>query len=161
MADEPGAPGDWDLPEPFVLSLRVDPGEVDRLGHVNNAIYLGWCERVAWEHAERIGTGWDVWERLDRAMAVHAVRLQYLAPAFVGDEVRVANWVVRNDRRLRATRRFQVRHAQAARDLLRGEIDYVCIEISSGRPRRMPAAFLDAFDVLPGVSAALAGESPS
>ncbi|MEM7408794.1 MAG: thioesterase family protein [Myxococcota bacterium] len=144
----------WELPSPFAISRIVEAAEVDRLGHVNNAVYLAWCESVAWEHADHVGTGWDAWQRLDRAMAVHAVRLQYLAPAFAADEVRAANWIVRNDGRLRATRRFQIQRTSDGRQLLQGEIDYVCIEISSGKPRRMPSEFLSAYAVLPDVAAA-------
>jgi acyl-CoA thioester hydrolase len=91
-------------------------------------------------------------------MAVLAVRLAYRQPARAGERVLVANWIVRNDGRLRATRRFEMVRASDARVLLDGEIDYVCIEISSGRPRRLPPEFRSAYAVLPAVAAALRAE---
>ena len=138
----------WDLDQPFVVEINVDDQSVDRLGHANNTVYLKWCERVAWEHAEDAGAGWDEWQRLDRAMAVRAVRLEYLAPALVGDQLLAANWIATCDGRLRATRKFQIVRPVDERTLLRGEIDYVCIEISSGRPRRFPPEFAKAYAVL-------------
>ena len=147
---------DWDLPDPFSIHVEVGVHAVDRLGHVNNTVYLGWCEQVACEHADAVGAGWDLWQELDRAMAVRAVRLEYLVPAMPGDELLVGNWIVKNDGRLRATRRFQIVRPSDGRTLLRGDIDYVCIEISTGRPKRLPPRFLDAYVVLESVREALA-----
>ena len=145
----------WDLPEPFVLDVRVRDDEVDGLGHTNNAVYLQWCERCAWAHADAMGTSWDKWKQLDRAMAVRRSELQYLAPSHAGEDLRVANWLVHMDGRLRATRRFQIVRPRDELTLLRGDIDYVCIEISSGKPRRMPPEFLRAYSMLDSVREAL------
>lgn len=162
MGNGQSTAGTWDLPEPFWIRVAVDESDIDRLGHVNNAVYLAWCERVAWEHATARDAGWELWQRLDRAMAILSVRLDYLAAALAGDELLVGNWIARNDARLRATRRFQILRPNDGRTLLRGEIDYVCIEISSGRPRRFPAEFVLAYGVLPAVEKALAaaGDDP-
>ena len=94
----------WDLPEPFFVELEAEDETVDRLGHVNNTVYLQWCEQIAWRHAEAAGAGWAAWNELDRAMAVRSVRLDYLVPAQHGDRLLGGNWIVRCDGRLRATR---------------------------------------------------------
>jgi len=148
----------WDLPDPFTAELHARAEDVDRLAHVNNAVYLAWCEHVAWQHAEAVGIGWQTWRELDRAMAVVDVRLRYVAPAFEGDALLGGNWIVRNDGRLRASRRFQILRPADGKTLLRGEIDYVCIEISTGRPRRFPDPFRSGYAVLESVAAALADE---
>ena len=146
---------DWDLPEPFVFDLRVEEADVDRLGHTNNAVYLAWCEACAWAHADAVGLGFEAWQRLDRAMAVRRSELEYLGPSFAGEALQVANWLVQVDGRLRATRRFQIVRPQDGRTLLRGDIDYVCIDISSGRPRRMPPEFVKVYIVRDAVRARL------
>ena len=142
---------EWDLPGVFALELQPQEADVDRLGHVNNAVYLQWCEQIAWQHAEAVGVGWSAWNRLDRAMAVRGVRLEYLAPARLGDALHGGNWIVSADGRLRATRRFQIQRDDG-QTLLRGEIDYVCIEISSGRPKRFPPEFAEAYVVIDEVA---------
>ncbi len=150
----------WDLPDPFLFDVRVRDDEVDGLGHTNNAVYLQFCERCAWAHADAVGTSWDEWRDLDRAMAVRRSELEYLAPSYAGEELRVANWLVRMDGRLRAIRRFQIGRPRDEITLLRGEIHYVCIEISSGKPRRMPPDFVRAYGVLDSVREALTARGP-
>lgn len=148
---------DWDLPEPFWIEVNVQRSDLDRLGHVNNSVYLQWCERTAWEHAESVGLGWEAWQRLDRAMAVRTARLAFLKATAADERLQVGNWLVKNDGRLRATRRFQILRAEDGVTLFRGEIDYVCIEISSGRPRRLPEEFVVTYAVPPAVATALEG----
>lgn len=145
----------WDLPDVFAIEIEVADSECDRLGHANNASYLQWCERAAWAHADALQAGFDLWQREGRAMAVQRVQLSYERPCRRGDRLAAGNWLVRNDGRVRATRRFQIRLASSGATLLRGEIDYVCIDLESGRPRRMPETFRDAYRVLPEVEESL------
>ena len=137
----------WDHPKPFAIELTVQAAEVDSYGHVNNAVYLKWLERCAWAHSAAVGLPEAHCLQLRRGMAVRSIRLDYLAPAHAGDTVHVGNWIVSNDGRLRATRRFQV--IAPARDvtLLRGEIDYICLNLESLRPVRMPAEFVAGYGV--------------
>lgn len=145
----------WDLPDPFTIDVTVAADDVDRLGHTNNAVYLRWCELCAWAHADAVGVGFERWQALDRAMAIRRSELDYLAPSYAGDVVRVANWIVLSDGRLRATRRFQLCRLSDGATLLRGELQFVCIEISTGKPRRTPPEFARAYVVLDSVGRAL------
>ena len=43
------------------------------------------------------------------------------------------------------TRHFQVIRIDDGVTLLRGGMRFACIELSSGRPRRMPQAFIDGY----------------
>lgn len=148
----------WDLPDPFVIEIEVCDAHIDALGHTNNAVYLSFCEQVAWAHTEARGLGIDSYRTLDRAMAVRSTRLQYYTPSFSGDRLCVANWIVRSDGRLRVTRRYQIRRMADDATLVRGESDFVCIEVSTGRPRRMPQDFAHAYVVEESVARALGRE---
>ena len=132
----------WDLPDPFVIDIRVEASAIDEYGHANNAEYLRWVERVSWAHSERLGLDLARYRALDRAMAVHRHELDYLAPAFEGDRLRLATWIVGCDGRLTLTRRFQLLRPDDGRTLLRAKTRFACIELSSGRPRRLPAEYL-------------------
>ena len=147
----------WELPEAFVRGRVVAEAEVDRLGHANNVAYLRWCEGAGWEHAASVGCAFEQWQALGRAMATHRASLEYRAPCFAGEEISVGVWMVGNDGRLRAARRFQVVRPADGATLFRAEIVYACIDLATGRPRRMPEAFRRAYAVLPGVAGALAG----
>ena len=151
---------EWDLPDPFAIDVTVAEQDIDRYGHTNNAVYLSWCEQVAWAHSEAVGIDWARYRELKRAMAVRRTALEYLAPSFAGEQIRVANWIVMADGRLTATRRFQIRRLADGLTLLRGDILFVCIDLESGRPRRMPPEFAERYAVLHSVREALeaAGE---
>jgi acyl-CoA thioester hydrolase len=145
----PNTPADtafqWDFPQPFTLRLVVAPEEIDDYQHVNNAVYLRWLDRCAWAHSTALGISVDDCKRIDRGMAVRESHLEYLAPAFLGDSVIVATWIAHNDNRLRVTRKFQVIAERTAKTLLRASIEYVCLILSSGRPVRMPADFVERY----------------
>jgi acyl-CoA thioester hydrolase len=137
---------DWDLPSPFVLALTPQPGDIDGLGHTNNAVYVQWCEQAGWAHSEALGLSLADYRRLDRAMAIREGHYEYLLPSFEGEALLLGTWLTASDGRLTMERRFQLRRASDGVTLVRGRWALVCIEISSGKPRRMPAAFLDIYD---------------
>ena len=137
---------DWDLPSPFTLALTPQPGDIDGLGHTNNAVYVQWCEQAGWAHSEALGLSLADYRRLNRAMAIREGHYEYLLPSFEGEALLLGTWLTASDGRLTMERRFQLRRASDGVTLVRGRWALVCIEISSGRPRRMPAAFLDIYD---------------
>ncbi|MDX1383960.1 MAG: hypothetical protein R3190_09985, partial [Thermoanaerobaculia bacterium] len=94
-----------------------------------------------------------------RGMAALRTELHYLAPALLGDHVLVGDWIVHNDGRLRAFRRFQIVREADGVTLLRALIQYCCIDLDSGRPRRQPEAYRQAYVVEPAVAAALRKEA--
>ena len=75
-------------------------------------------------------------------MAVRSIHVDMLASAYEGDELLVANWLISNDNKLRATRQYQILNPVTGITLLRGYIDFVCVNLSNGRPARMPPEFL-------------------
>ncbi|RJG13806.1 acyl-CoA thioesterase [Pseudomonas cavernicola] len=135
----------WDLPTPFTIDLQVAAEDIDGLGHANNAVYVSWLERCAWRHSQSLGLDLTEYRRLDRAMAVLRHEIDYLASAYEEDELQVATWIVESDHRLRMTRRFQLIRPSDATTLLRAQTTFVCIELSSGKPKRMPQEFLDGY----------------
>jgi acyl-CoA thioester hydrolase len=135
----------WDLATPFVIDLVVGAEDIDGLGHANNAVYVTWLERCAWRHSQQLGLDLTEYRRLDRAMAVVRHEIDYLASAYENDELELATWIVDWDRKLKMTRRFQLRRPADGATLLRAQTTFVCIELSSGRPKRMPAEFIDGY----------------
>jgi acyl-CoA thioester hydrolase len=149
---------DWDLPSPFIHERVAVHAEIDGYGHVNNAVYVTWLDDCAWAHAITMGLGPDLCRARNRGMAVWRTQINYLAPAFEGDEIEVATWPVYNDGKLRIDRRFQIRRKASGETLLRALIHYVCIDLQNGRPRRMPDEFRS-YSVAPEVAAVVAAET--
>lgn len=92
-----------------------------------------------------LGLGVREYRELDKAMVVLRHEIDYLAAAYLGDEVVVATWIVESDNRLRLTRHFQILRASDQMTLLRARSTFVCIELSTGKARRMPAIFLETY----------------
>ena len=131
----------WDYPHPFTLQRTPNAADIDGLHHTNNAVYVQWCETIGWAHSEALGLGLADYLRLNRAMAIRRAEYDYILPTQLGEALTLATWLVATDGKLTMERRFQlVRDADQA-VILRGGWDLVCIEVSSGKARRMPAEF--------------------
>ncbi|MGB1140258.1 MAG: acyl-CoA thioesterase, partial [Halioglobus sp.] len=128
----------WDHPGPHTLDVQVQAGDMDGLQHTNNTVYVKWCERVAWSHSVALGLDLACYRELDRAMAITHSEFEYLAASREGDNIVAGTWIVDWDRRLTMQRRFQVVRVDDGVTLLRGGMRFACIEISTGKPRRMP-----------------------
>jgi acyl-CoA thioester hydrolase len=148
----------WDLPSPFIQRRVAVRDEIDGYGHVNNAVYVAWLDACAWAHSTARGIPPELCSTLNRGMVVWRTQINYLRAAMEGDELEVATWPVHNDNRLRIVRRFQIRRASDGETLLRALLHYVCIDLQTGRPKRMPEEFTR-YSVLPEVAAAVAAEA--
>lgn len=141
----------WDLPQPYTLELAPSAADIDGLDHTNNAVYVRWCEQAGWAHSAALGLSLADYRRLDRAMAIRRSEYDYLLPTAAGEQLLLGTWLVATDGKLNMERRFQLLRASDGATVLRGRWQLVCIEISSGRARRMPAEFCDVY--LPAVVA--------
>lgn len=137
----------WDLASPFIIDLQVGAEDIDGLGHANNAVYVSWLERCGWRHSQRLGLDLVEYRRLDRAMAVVRHEIDYLCSAYEDDELQLATWIIDWDKRLKMTRHFQLVRPADGVTLLRAQTTFVCIELSSGKPKRMPAEFIEGYGV--------------
>jgi acyl-CoA thioester hydrolase len=144
------------LPSAFTSTHRVQPAEIDEYEHVNNAVYLQWLDRIAWEHSAALGMPLDRCLEIRRGMAVRHTRVDYLEAALLGDDLVIATWIVACDGRLRCTRRFAISRAADGKRVLEAEVDYFCLNLDTGKPCRFPQDFAGCYAVLPEVAAAYA-----
>jgi len=135
----------WDLHNPFVIDIQVAADDIDGLGHANNAVYVSWLERCAWRHSQFLGLDLAEYRRLDRAMAVLRHEIDYLASAYEDQQLQMATWIVESDQRLKMNRHFQLVRPEDGVTLLRARTTFVCIELSSGKPKRMPTEFVEGY----------------
>jgi len=135
----------WDLPDVHQIEVVVAPESIDVLGHVNNTEYLRYMEKIAWQHTQVLGLGWDEYQRLNRCMVARRTEVDYLAPAFEDEKLLIGTWIVENDQRISITRRYQIVRESDSVTLLRGRTKWVCVALDSGKPRRMPPEFLTGY----------------
>ncbi|MDH4559062.1 acyl-CoA thioesterase [Pseudomonas sp. BN417] len=136
----------WDRPNPFLIEVVVGNADIDGLGHVNHSIYVKWLEQCSWTQSLSLGMSLSDYQRMDRGMAVVRNELDYLASAYEGDRLLVGTWIVALEKRVKLVRQFQIIRPADRQLLLRAQTSFVCVEISSGKPRRMPEEFLEAYE---------------
>ena len=135
----------WDYPTPFTHSVTVLPQHIDALDHTNNTQYVNWCNDAAWAHTTALGLGAKDYKALDRAMALTNAEYQYLQATRLGEQLEVGTWITTWERRMLMERRMQIKSLRTGETVLRARLQFVCIEISSDKPKRPPKAFIDGY----------------
>lgn len=136
----------WDHPAPFAIQIDVVDDDIDGFGHVNNTVYLRWLTECAWAHSAAVGLPEETCIAMRRGMAVRSIHVELLAAAYLNDRLWVGNWLSAKDR-LRATRTYQIINEHSGVTLLRGYVDFVCVNLDNGRPARMPPEFEQGYEV--------------
>ena len=114
----------------------VYPDDCDAFGHLNQASFLRIFERARWDVMAR-GPGMDVFLRSGAWPAVRRTVIDYHAPAFPGDVLRIHQALVHHGR-TSFTMRQTVRRAADGTLLATAEFVFVCID-REGRPVPVPA----------------------
>ena len=111
--------------------------ELDRNGHVNNAVYLSWAEELTNQHAERAGYGREWCLAHGGSWVVHHSEITYHAPAEYGDDVSLT---VRVEmvRGVRGVRRTWIRREPGGELLAEVLTEWAWIRLSDGRPAPVP-----------------------
>ena len=78
-------------------------------------------------------------------MALTKAEYHYLLATRLGEELEVGTWITTWDRRMLMERQMQIRSAVTGETVLRAKLQFVCIEISTGKPKRPPKAFVDGY----------------
>ena len=125
----------------------VGPEAIDANGHVNNVVYVQWMQDVAVRHANAAGCT-DVTQRIGATWIARSHWIEYLKPAFAGDEIEALTWVA-NFRKVRSLRRYKFVRATDDTVLAQGETDWVFADVRTGRPRAIPNEVSRAFELLP------------
>ncbi|WP_431476701.1 acyl-CoA thioesterase [Massilia eburnea] len=135
----------WDRPAPFILPVTPRAGDIDGLDHTNNAVYVRWCEEAGWAHSNSLGLTLADYKRLDRGMAIRRSEFDYIFATNEGEELLLGTWLLPGDSPLSMQRCFQLVRQRDNTTVLRARWDLVCIELSSGRPKRLPPEFSEVY----------------
>jgi acyl-CoA thioester hydrolase len=129
----------------FSYRFTVHEDAVDENGHVNNVTYVQWMQDAAVRHYDAMG-GREPTQAINATWVVRSHTVEYLRPAFAGEEIEVRTWVV-DMRRVRSKRRYQFVRAGDGELLVRGETEWVFVDATTGRPRSVPADVVELFRV--------------
>jgi acyl-CoA thioester hydrolase len=118
--------------------------DIDELGHVSNIAYVRWIQEVAKAHSAAVGLDHAAYLRLGAVFVVRRHEVEYLAPAYAGDEVRLETWIEKWSAAT-SERRTRIVRASDGRDLARATTVWAFISIETLRPRRIPAELVAIF----------------
>jgi len=138
---------DWDYKNPHVLEFQVFKENIDVLGHVNNKVYLDWCELVSWDHSKSLGVTPKIYQELGCACVVVKNKIEYLGSLFKNDSIVISTWITETDSKLKLSRLFQVIRVKDNKTVFRSNVDYVCINLDTYKPTRMPDLFREAYKI--------------
>tara|TARA_B100000579_G_scaffold28504_1_gene20024 strand:- start:246 stop:692 length:447 start_codon:yes stop_codon:yes gene_type:complete len=138
---------DWDYKNPHILEFQVLKENIDILGHVNNKVYLDWCEIVSWDHSKSLGISPETYKDLRCAFVVIKNKIEYLGSLFEDDSIIISTWITKTDSRLKLSRLFQVIRLEDNKTVFRSNVDYVCISLDTYKPIRMPELLKKAYKI--------------
>lgn len=129
-----------------IYSYRfIIPSEAnDENGHVNNVAYVQWMQDVATMHSDTQGCTRELYQRLGSSWIARSHHIEYLRPAFAGDEIEIKTWVC-NLKRAKSLRRYCFLNADTQSILARAETDWVYVNAETGRPRKIDTEVSEAF----------------
>ena len=131
----------------FDLKITVQPEHIDVLGHVNNVVYLSWMQDAATAHIEALGLGLKEYLELKHAMVAVEHHVQYRKAALQGEEIILRTWL--NDiNALYSFRQYAFYRPSDKAVLFMGNTQWACIEIATGRPKRISPTFMQAYQPL-------------
>jgi len=131
----------------YQYKLTVSEDAVDVNGHVNNLEYLRWMQDAAILHSDSQDCT-KVTKAAGATWVVRMHRVEYLRPAFAGEQIIVLTWVS-NFRRVQSLRKYRIIRVKDKVVLVEGETDWVFINAKTGRLRSIPPNVIAAFEVLP------------
>ncbi len=116
--------------EPFEITERVRPEDIDELGHVNNVHYLRWVQDAAVAHWKALAPEEDQ-KRLLWVVLRHEI--DYRHAAGPGDEIVARTWVGESTR-ISFERLTEIRRAADGQMLARARTLWCPIDAKTRRP---------------------------
>jgi len=133
---------------PVVVSLAVEWGDQDCFQHVNNTVYLKWCETARVVYLELAGM-WPLIQKEGRGPILAAISCDYRLPVTFPDTVQVGARVTRI-----GNSSFRMEHAVVSlrQDAVVAESGSVLVfvEYEKNRPLPVPEAIRAAFAEIEG-----------
>lgn len=117
-------------PEVFEIAIRVEPADIDEVGHVNNVTYVRWVQEAAVAHWKAAAPPADQ-ERLVWVVVRHEI--DYLHAALPGDGILARTWVGAASR-VRFERHTEVLREADRRVLAKSRTLWCPIDRQSRRP---------------------------
>ncbi len=117
----------------FTINISVHKNDIDEMGHVNNVVYVRWVQEVAAAHwASRAPL--QLREKYMWVVLRHEI--DYLSPAFEGDQLAVTTWV-EDSKGPRFERYSEIINEKTEKILAKAKTTWCMLDSASMKPKRM------------------------
>ena len=124
-------------PTPYRVSITVAPEDIDRQGHVNNVTFVRYVQDAAVAHWGALAPA-EAREAFTWVVRRHEV--EYLKPAFLGDDLEARTWV--GSPTAATWDRFtEIVRLGDGVTVVKARTVWVLLDSSGGRPRRVDPAW--------------------
>lgn len=127
----------------LVTEIVVRSCDTDSFGHVNNAVYLNYCEAARNDYMLQRGLKFSDFESWGMGPVLTSAKLDFKAPARTDNRL-----LVKGELTPKGPIRFVIDHEIVTGDgktVCIARLDFAFVNLRTGRPCRTPAAFLEAF----------------
>lgn len=120
----------------FEWEIKITKDMIDRNNHVNNVVYVQLMQDIAIMHSESTGGTEKVFS-MDATWVARSHKIEYLAPAFLDDEIIISTWI-ENIKKVSSLRRYSFIKKTDSKILAKGETEWILVDTNSGRPKKIP-----------------------
>lgn len=125
--------------------LRVRSCDVDSFGHVNNAVYLQYCEGARNDYMIERGLTFADFTKWGAGPVLTSANLEFKVPARTDDELAIHGTLVM-DGRIRFRIDHEIQRVTDRAVICQARLEFAFVELATGRPCRVPDGFRRAFD---------------
>lgn len=133
------------MPNIFETEIKISPSDIYFNGHVSNDIFVRWMYETALEHSIARNLDLDAYTRLNIMIVVKRNEVDYHTPAHLEDTSVIVKTWVGSLRKTSAVRYFEVYRKHDHTLLAKAQSVYVCVNLTTRRPTRLPEEVITAF----------------
>lgn len=128
----------------YTQDLEVQPQHYDVQNHLNNVVYIQWIQDAAIAAYGAKGYSHEMDKTKSAIWFIHRHEVDYLAPAFVGDIIRLATWVEHGTLST-FFRRTEFTRLLDSQLVCRAITEWCYFDIIRNRPAKIPSDIRAAF----------------
>ncbi len=147
------------VPEPFAHVIVVNDDDIDNLGHASNVAFIRWLQDVAIAHSEAVGYGFDAYRKIGGIFVIRRTEIDYLRPVLRGERLQLRTWLS-SWMAAKYVRETEIKRLSDGAMIARACVTWGYLDVTTGRPVRVPDAIRDAFG-LPPVSVRRSSPPPA
>jgi acyl-CoA thioester hydrolase len=125
----------------FALTFTAAPEHIDRMGHVNNAVWVQWMEAIATAHWEALATSE---EQAAYAWLVVRHEIDYRGNIREGERALGETWVAAPPEGARFQRSYTFKNL-AGKTLVTARTQWAMLDLTTQRIMRVPQDLADRF----------------